>query len=213
MIRLIVADDHTLVRAGICSLLKSKDDIEVIAETESGHEAVRLCRELKPDAILLDLSMGDIDGLEATKQIISANPKIKVLILTMYENEEYATRVMDAGASGFIVKRMSPEELPDAIRKVVEGEIYITPAIMQKMILRKRKDGEKGLLSLLSDRELQVFRMITQGMTHNQISDKLCLSASTVATYKWRVMEKLGVQNNAELMRHAIRIGLIDKFD
>lgn len=213
MIRLIVADDHTLVRAGICSLLKSKDDIEIIAEAESGHEAVRLCRELKPDVILLDLSMSDIDGLEATKQILAADPGIKVLILTMYESEEYAARVMDAGASGFIVKRISPEELPDAIRKVVEGEIYITHAIMQKMILRKRKDNEKGLLSSLSDRELQVFHMIARGKTYNQISKELCLSASTVATYKWRIMEKLGVQNNAELMRYAIRIGLIDKFD
>ena len=126
MIRLIVADDHALVRAGICSLLKSQGDIVIVAETGSGREAVNLCHQLKPDIILLDLSMPDMDGLEATKQILVDLPEIKVIILTMYENEEYATRVLSAGAKGFIVKRMSPEELPSVIRKVMSGETCIT---------------------------------------------------------------------------------------
>ncbi len=213
MIRLIIADDHTLVRAGIYSLLESKSDIEVVAQTESGRDAVKLCRAHKPDVVLLDLSMPDLDGLEATKQILADNPDMKVLILTMYENEEYATRALNAGASGFIVKSVSPEELPDAIRKVYAGDVYITHSIMKKMVLHKSKRHEDNLLSLLSDRELQVFHKVARGVPYNQISEELCLSASTVASYKSRIMEKLGIENNAELLRYAIRIGLVDKYE
>ncbi len=213
MIKLIIADDHTLVRAGIYALLDSQKDIKVVAQSESGRDAVKLCRTHKPDVALLDLSMPDMDGLEATKQILSENPAIRVLILTMYENEEYATRALNAGASGFIVKSVSPEELPDAIRKVFSGDVYITHSMMKKMVLKKTKAHEDNLLSLLSDRELQVFHKIARGVPYNHISAELCLSASTVASYKSRIMEKLGIENNAELLRYAIRIGLVDKFE
>jgi len=213
MIRIIVVDDHALVRAGICSLLSSQEDISIMAETGSGREAVRLCEELKPNIVLLDLSIPDLDGLEATKQIMATAPEIKVVILTMYENEEYATRVLNAGAKGFIVKRMSPEELPSVIRKVMAGETCITDSIMRQIVLRKTSSGDQSMLSLLSDRELQIFHKLARGSSGSKIADELGLSTSSVATYKSRIMDKLGLANHAELMRFALRLGLIDKFE
>jgi len=213
MIRIVVVDDHALVRAGICSLLSSQDDISVIAETGSGREAVKICEQLKPNIVLLDLSIPDLDGLEATKQIMAEAPQIKVIILTMYENEEYATRVLNAGAKGFIVKRMSPEELPSVIRKVMAGETCITESIMRQIVLRKTSSGDQSMLSLLSDRELQIFHKLARGSSGAKIADELGLSASSVATYKSRIMDKLGLENQAELMRFALRLGLIDKFE
>ncbi len=213
MIRIIIADDHTLVRAGINALLSSKKDIKVIDQTASGMEAVKLCKKLNPDVALLDLSMPDLDGLDATKMILADNPKIKVLILTMYENEEYASRALNAGASGFIVKSVAPEELPDAIRKVFSGDVYITHSIMKKMVLQKSKRHEDNMLSILSDRELQVFHKLARGVSYGRISEELCMSSSTVASYKSRIMKKLGMENNAELLHYAIRIGLVDKYE
>ena len=213
MTRIIVADDHTLVRAGICALLNSQKDFQVIAETGNGKETVELCERLKPDILLLDLSMPEMDGLEATKSILSSNPSIKIVVLTMYENEEYATRLINAGAKGFLVKRMSPDELPDSIRKVVAGEVCITDSIMRQIALRKTSSGNQSPLSLLSDRELQIFHNLARGLSGVQVSDELDLSPSSVATYKSRIMDKLGLKNQAELMRFALRLGLIDKFE
>jgi DNA-binding NarL/FixJ family response regulator len=213
MTRIIVADDHTLVRAGICALLNSQKDFQVIAETGSGKEAVELCESLKPDILLLDLSMPEMDGLEATKTILSSNPSIKIIVLTMYENEEYATRLLNNGAKGFLVKRMSPDELPEAIRKVMAGEVCITDSIMRQIALRKTSSGDQSPLSLLSDRELQIFHNLARGLSGVQVSDELDLSPSSVATYKSRIMDKLGLKNQAELMRFALRLGLIDKFE
>ncbi|MFA6566876.1 MAG: response regulator transcription factor [Victivallales bacterium] len=213
MINIIVADDHKLVRDGICSLLKSNSDIQVVAETGSGKEAVELCLKLKPSIILLDLGIPDLDGLEVTKQILASGSDVKVIILTMYENQEYATRVLNAGARGFIVKRVSSEELPDIIRRVMAGEICITDTIMRQLAVRKTSSGDKSLLSLLSDRELQVFHNFARGLSGIEVADKLDLRTSSVATYKSRIMDKLGLKNHAELMHFALRLGLIDKFD
>jgi len=213
MISIIIADDHNLVRAGICSLLKSHDDIQIVAETGSGREAVELCRKLKPNIILLDLGIPDMDGLEVTKNLIASGSNVKVIILTMYENEEYATRVLSAGARGFIVKRISSEELPDIIRKVMAGEICITESIMKQIAVRKTSSGGQSILSLLSDRELQIFHNLARGLSGIQIAEKLDLSTSSVATYKSRIMDKLGLKNQAELMHFALRLGLIEKFE
>lgn len=213
MIKIIVADDHNLVRAGIIALLKPHEDIKIIAETGSGMEAVELCRKLKPNVILLDLGIPDMDGLEATKHIMALGTDVKVVILTMYENEEYATRVLNAGARGFIVKRISSEELPDIIRKVMAGEICITDSIMKQIAIRKTSSGDQSLLSLLSDRELQIFHNLAKGLTGIQVAEKLDLSTSSVATYKSRIMDKLGLKNHSELMHFALRLGFIEKFE
>ena len=133
MIQILVVDDHTLVRDGLCRLLDGENDMSVVGQAGSGHKAVELCRERRPDVVILDYSLPDLDGLETTRQIIALDQGIRVLILTMYANEEYATRLIQAGASGFVVKVASPEELLAAVRKVAGKGIYVSPAIMEKM--------------------------------------------------------------------------------
>lgn len=216
MIRLIVADDHTLVRAGIVGMLKSRADMDVVAEAGTSTEAIALCLELKPDILLLDLNMPDMDGLEATRRLQAQCPAIKILVLTMHESEDYALRLLRAGASGFLVKGISPEELPDAIRKVAAGDMYITESIMKRIAMRQALSGRtdpENPLACLSNREMQVFVLMAKGKSFQNVSDELNLSISTVGTYKSRIMEKLNLNNNSELVRLAMRLGFVDRFD
>ena len=212
MIRLIVADDHEIMRAGLCRILDSESDIDIIASTGSGHEAVKLCLELKPDVLLLDLDMPDLDGLEVTRQITSQIPSVRILVLTMFGHEEYAVRILEAGGAGFAVKGISQKELPESIRKVAAGGKYISPSVMEKTFMRQQHVGQENPLSVLSERELQVFMRLTRGDALQKISDELCLSDSSVRTYKKRIMDKLGLDNLADLIRFAIRNNLISKF-
>jgi len=211
MIRIVLADDHALFRAGLSRLIEAEEDMEVVGEAGTGRDAVSLCAEHKPDVAVLDFAMPDMDGLEATKQIIADNKKARVLIITMYDNEEYAIRFLQAGASGYIVKETSPEELPAALRKVAGGKVYITPSIMERIALRHHQFQKDNPLSMLSDRELQVLLKLARGRTTNEISDDLSLSVSTVKTYKSRIFEKLGLRNVSDLTRFAIRYSLIDR--
>lgn len=212
MIRLVITDDHALFRAGLCRLVEAEEDMEVVGEAGTGREAIAVCRDRSPDVVVMDFAMPDIDGLEATRQIVSANKNSRVLIITMYDNEEYAIRFLQAGASGFIIKETSPDELPRAIRKVANGKVYITPSVMEKIALRHHQSGADNPVSLLSDRELQVLIELARGRTTNEISNDLNLSASTVKTYKTRILDKLSLRNVSDLTRFAIRHGLIDKF-
>jgi len=210
MIRVLVVDDHTLVRDGLRRLLESESDIEVAGECGSGREAVRLCRELGPDLVLLDYNLPDLDGLETTRRIVELKGGARVLILTMYANEEYATRLVQAGASGFVVKVASPDELLAAVRKVAGGGIYVSPAVMEKMVTRIGQPHDEVPESVLSDRELQVLVRLARGATSREVSEALNLSLSTVETYRARVLEKLNLRNNSDLTRFAIRRNLID---
>ncbi len=210
MIQVLVVDDHTLVREGLRRLLESESDIEVAGESGSGREAVRLCRTLKPDLVLLDYNLPDIDGLETTRQIVALKTRARVLILTMYANEEYAIRLIQAGASGFVVKVASPEELLAAVRKVAGQGIYISPAIMEKMVTRIGQPHDEIPESVLSDRELQVLVRLARGATSREVSEQLNLSLSTVETYRSRVLEKLNLRNNSDMTRFAIRRNLIE---
>lgn len=210
MIKVLVVDDHALVRAGLCRLLELEDDIELVGQSGSGHEAVRLCRELKPDVVILDYNMPDIDGLEATRQIVALNQGARVLILTMYANEEYATRLIRGGAAGFVVKAASEDELLTAIRRVARREIYVTPAIMEKMVSRIGQPPLEVPEAVLSDREMQVLLRLAGGATTREVSQGLSLSVSTVETYRSRILEKLNLRNNSDITRFAIRRGLID---
>jgi len=210
MIRVLVVDDHTLVRAGLCRLLDSEDDIEVTGETGSGREAVELCTRLKPDIVLLDYSLPDMDGLETTSRIVALKTETRILILTMYANEEYAIRVIRAGASGFVVKGAAPEELLTAVRKVARKTTYISPDIMDKMVGRMGQPESESPESNLSDREMQVLIRLARGSTTREVAKVLCLSVSTVETYRSRILEKLNLRNNSDLTRFAIRRGLID---
>jgi len=210
MIRILVVDDHTLVREGLCRLLDSEEGFEVVGQTGSGHEAVRLCNELKPNVVLLDYKLPDIDGLETTEQIMSMKTGARILILTMYANEEYAIRLIRAGAAGFIVKGASTDELLEAIRKVSNRGTYVSPSILEKMAVRVGQPQGETPESVLSNREMQVLLRLAWGATSREVSDELSLSLSTVETYRSRILEKLGLRNNSDLTRFAIRRKLID---
>ncbi|MFH1755994.1 MAG: response regulator transcription factor [Candidatus Latescibacterota bacterium] len=210
MIRVVIVDDHTLVREGLCRLLESEQDIEVIGQTGLGQEAVKLCKKLKPDVVVLDYSLPDMDGLETTINIKQLEIAAKILILTMYANEEYAIRLIRAGAAGFIVKGAPPEELLAAVRKLARGGTYVSPAIMDSMIGRMGDSPAEAPESALSDREIQVLVRLAKGSTTREVSEYLHLSNSTVETYRSRILEKLHLRNNSDLTRFAIKRRLID---
>ena len=210
MTRILVVDDHTLVRAGVARLLEAEEDIEVVGQTGSGHEAVELARKLKPDVVILDYSLPDLDGLEATQQIIAAVSGVRVLILTMYANEEYATRLIRAGAAGFMIKGASADELLVAVRKVARKGVYVSPSVQEKMVTRIGQPQEDAPEAALSNREMQVLVRLGRGSTTREVSEALNLSLSTVETYRSRILEKLNLRNNSDLTRFAIRRGLID---
>lgn len=212
MIRVLVVDDHELVRAGITMLIDAVSDIEVVAEAGAGHEAVALYRQEKPDVVLLDLDLPDIDGFEVTRQILDADPDVKIIILTMHDSEEFSERILKIGASGYIIKGISPKELPGAIRKVFSGGKYISPTIMEKMAFSRIGKEKEDLLDSLSNRELQVLIRLAKGRELAEISDELSISLSTVGTYKQRIFDKLQIKNIAGLVHFAIRNKLIDDF-
>lgn len=210
MTRVLVVDDHAVVRSGICQLINAEADLEVVGQTGSGHEAVRLCRELTPDVVILDYSLPDLDGMETTRQIVEAKLPTRILILTMYANEEYATRLIRAGAAGFAVKVAPASELLLAVRKVANRGVYVSPEIMEKMVTRMGQPVEDVPEQALSDRELQVLIRLARGMTTKEVAGALHLSNSTVETYRSRVLEKLDLRNNSDMTRFAIRRGLIE---
>jgi two-component system invasion response regulator UvrY len=210
VIRVLVVDDHTLVREGLCRLLECEPDIKVVGQTGSGEEAVEQCMQLEPDVIILDYSLPDMDGLETTLNIMSLGTKTRVLILTMYANEEYAIRLIRAGATGFIVKGAPPEELLAAVRKVAGKGTYVSPAVLDKLIGRMGDSQLETPEATLSDREIQVLVKLAKGATTREVSEELHLSISTVETYRSRILEKLNLRNNSDLTRFAIRRRLID---
>jgi len=210
MIRIAVVDDHAMVRAGVCRILESEADLKVVGQAGSGHEAVRLVREKRPDVVILDYGLPDLDGLEVTRQILDSGVSTQVLILTMHGNEEYATRVIRAGASGFIVKVAPAEELIRAVRKVHARGVYVSPEIMERMVGRLGQPVEEIPESVLSNRELQVLLRLARGLSTREVADALNLSPSTIETYRSRIMEKLNLRNNSDMTRFAIRRRLID---
>jgi DNA-binding NarL/FixJ family response regulator len=210
VIRVLVVDDHELVRIGICRLLEEEDDIEVVGQVGGGHDAVRVFREKAPDVVLLDYNLPDIDGLETTRRLLGEDAGARVLILTMYSNEEYASRLIRAGAAGYVVKAAPAEELLKAIRKVAAGGIYVDSSIMERMVGRLGQPSGDAPESRLSSRERQVLVRLARGMTTREVASSLSLSVSTVETYRSRMLEKLGLRNNSDITRFAIRAGLVD---
>jgi len=217
MIRIIVADDHALVRNGICRILNAEEDMEIVEEAGNGMEAIALCREFRPDVVVMDYDMPKIDGYEATQQISAMEMGIKILVLTMYDREDIALRFLKAGALGFLPKSTTFEELPFAVRKVAAGSIYMTAsasdnkdwAPLAKSALISEHD-KKNMVDLLSDREFQILKRFAQGRTTSEIAEELEISSNTVKTYRYRAMEKLNLKNSYELVRLAVRTGLID---
>jgi DNA-binding NarL/FixJ family response regulator len=210
VIRVLIVDDHTLVRAGLCRLVDAEADMLVIGQASCGREATRLSELEKPDVVVLDYGLPDFDGLETTRRIVALDKGIRVLILTMYANEEYATRVVRAGASGFIVKAASTDDLLAAIRKVASRGVYISPEILERMVARMGPDHDPAPESELSDREVQVLVQLARGSATREVSTSLGLSMSTVETYRSRILQKLCLRNNSDITRFAIRRGLIE---
>ncbi len=215
-IKLLLADDHAVLRAGLKTLLNAQHDIEVIAEAADGEEAIRKSAEFAPDIVLMDITMSGMSGLEATQEIKKQSPEKKVLVLTMHEDEDYLYQMLRAGASGYVPKKAADTELLDAIRATYRGENFIhssmTKSIVanvrdnkEKVVPDKSLDGEK-----LSQREREVLQLLAVGYTSQEIADKLFLSIKSVETYKARVKEKLGLKGRADLVRYAIQTGLLD---
>ncbi|MBI3910283.1 MAG: response regulator transcription factor [Armatimonadetes bacterium] len=214
-IRLLLADDHTVLRAGLKMLLNAQSDMLVIGEASSGEEAVQKACALRPDVVLMDITMPGAGGLDATKQICHTLLNTKVLVLTMHDDESYLRQFMQAGAVGYVLKKAADTELIDAVRAVYRGDIFIYPSLTKALLTQylggpssaKERAEEK---ELLTEREREVLKFVALGYTHHQIADHLCLSVKTVETYKARLMEKLGLRGRADLVRYALSHGWLE---
>ena len=210
-IRILLVDDHAMVRMGIKSLLSSVSDLSVVGEAESGEKALILVREVNPDVILMDVSMPGMGGLEATKRLIQRDAQAKVLVVTAHGAEPYPSKVLQAGAMGYITKGAALEEMLTAIRSVAQGKRYLSPEIAQQLAL-KHLNGDSGAspFDQLSERELQILIMVTSGQKVPDIAEQLCLSPKTVNSYRYRLFEKLNIHSDVELTHLAMQHGLID---
>jgi two-component system invasion response regulator UvrY len=208
MIRILVADDHAVVREGLKQIVRETSDMAVTGEAADGREVLRLIREHDWDVVLLDIAMPDRSGLDILKELKAEEPGLPVLMLSMYPEEQYAVRALKAGASGYLTKESIPDELISAIRKVSAGGKYVSSSLAEKLAHDLETDAERPVHETLSDREYQVMCMIAGGETLRNIADKLCLSIKTISTYRSRILEKMCMKNNAEIMRYAIKYHL-----
>ena len=206
----MVVDDHELVRTGITRILNDAPGITVVAEASSGEEALPIAAKCKPHVLLMDVSMPGIGGLEATRKLVHANRDLKVIVLSVHAEEPIPSRMMEAGASGYLTKGCAVDEILTAIKTVYEGNRYIGADIAQKLALRMVPGGKASPFESLSPREMQVMLMLTRGSRIQAISDSLCLSPKTISTYRHRVYEKLGVSTDADLTRMALNYGIIE---
>jgi len=211
MIKVLLADDHSIVRAGLRRIVEESDDMVVVAEASDGHEAIQQAHKTMPDVAVIDISMPGMDGLEVLSQLRSYYAKLPILILTMHEEEQYVVRAIGAGAMGYITKRSAPEQLVKAIRKVHAGGRYLTEEAAESLALRAAS-GVRGLSPLdpLSNREIQVLRSLALGQTTREIGEGYNISVKTVDTYRCRLLQKLNLRNNAELTRFAIQNRLVE---
>jgi two-component system invasion response regulator UvrY len=209
VIKILLVDDHELVRIGIKRLLQDIPGIKVVGEASTGEEAVKIAKELIPNVVLMDVQMPGIGGLEATRKMVRHNPDIKVIALTVHGDEPYPSRLIQAGAVGYITKGCDAEEMMRAIRSVHSGQRYISGEIAQQLALKRFTKAEESPLDILSERELQIMLMITSGQKVQDISTKLCLSPKTVNSYRYRIFEKLSIDSDVELTLLAIRLGLV----
>jgi DNA-binding NarL/FixJ family response regulator len=209
--RVLLVEDHVVVREGVRRLLEDCGDIRIVGEAGDGDEAIRLARALLPDVAVIDLSMPGRDGIDVTRMLASELPEIKVLILTMHANEEYALRLLQAGACGFVGKGATSSELVAAVLKVAKGGSYLQPALLEKLPQRLALGAlHASPIESLSDRELQVLKMLAEGRTGREIGESLHLSVKTVDTYRARLLTKLRLQTTADLIRFALRHGVIE---
>jgi DNA-binding NarL/FixJ family response regulator len=210
MLKILIADDHPIVRTGLKQILEEAPVKLSCEEAKDGHEVLRKTAGQDFDLILLDIAMPGVNGLDCLKQIKKEKPRLPVLIISMYPEEQYAVRALKAGASGYLTKQSAPDELLLAIKKVLSGGKYVSASLAEKMAWELEKDGAEHPHETLSDREYEVLRLIASGKTASQIAAQLCLSVKTVSTYRARILEKMKLKNNAELTHYAIRNHLVD---
>ena len=212
-IQLLLVDDHEIVRTGLRMMLLVEENLEIVGEVNSGEEALQAVRELKPDVVLMDVAMPGIGGIEATRQIKEASPDTAVLALTMHEDEQYFFEMLQAGASGYVPKRAAPEDLINAIRAAYAGEIYLYPslakALVKDFVSRPQEELDMNSLNGLTARELEVLEMLAEGLSNEEIADQLVISKHTVARHRENIMGKLNLHSRSELVKYAIRKGLI----
>jgi DNA-binding NarL/FixJ family response regulator len=211
MIGVLLADDHSIVRAGLARLIADSGDLEVIAEAADGEEALRLATAKRPDVAVIDISMPGMDGLAVAEELLRRYPGLPVVILTMYEEEQYVVRALEAGVMGYVSKRSAPEQLVTAIRRVAGGSRYLSDEAAEMLVLRTAR-GARGQspLDTLSAREMQVLRQLALGQTNREIAAAYHISVKTVDTYRFRLLKKLNLRNNAELSRFAMQNRLIE---
>lgn len=211
-IRVILADDHRVFRQGLCNLIDNESDMEVIAEAEDGREAVDLCLEQRPDVIVMDVAMPDLNGIEATRKIIDEMPDAKVLALSMHDDRQYAAGMLGAGASGYILKDCAFEELADAIRAVHNGRTYLSPdiagVVVKDYVGRLSEPSGDTAFSVLTNREREVLQLVAEGHTTKQIAAMLHVSVKTIESHRQNIMDKLEIRSVAELTKYAVREGL-----
>lgn len=210
MIEILLVDDHDLVRSGLRRLLEEEPDFKIVGEAGTGEDALKMARQSSPDVILMDINMPGMGGLEATRRLLASSPKLKIIAVSMYAEEPYPSRLLEAGAAGYLSKDSAAEEVVSAVRQVAAGKSYVAPSIASKLAVSLIQGSRGSPFDTLSQREMQVVLMVTQGQSTKAISDSLCLSPKTVSTYRYRVFEKLDVSNDVELTRLAMRYGLLE---
>jgi two-component system invasion response regulator UvrY len=210
MIKILIADDHAVVRKGLKQILADTPDLSVVEEAKNGNEVLSKVRQNQYNVVILDISMPGKNGLEVLKELKRLKPKLPILVLSMHPEEQYAVRVLKAGAAGYITKESAPDELVAAIRKVSTGGKYITSSLAEKLAMELESDSIKPLHKKLSNREYTVLCMIGNGKTVNEIAAELNLSVKTISTYRSRILEKMQLKTNAQLMRYTIQNRLVD---
>ncbi len=208
-IKVMLVDDHAVVRMGFKMLLETSDDIKVISEAENGEEAIKAYMEHKPDVIVMDITMPGMGGMEAIERILNKEPSARILVLSAHEDSVHPKRVLNAGAKGYVTKRSAAEELIKAIRAVASGKKYIEASVAQQMAIQQLS-GEQNPVDVLSEREFEVFMSLAKGKTTNEIAETLFLSPRTVGTHLYNIKQKLNASNSAEIALIAMRSGLID---
>lgn len=213
-IRLLLADDHAVVRSGLRLLLEAQPDMAIIGEVENGADAIRRTAELGPDVVLMDIEMPGMNGIEATRRIRAESAKTAVLALTMYEDDQYFFEMLRAGASGYVPKRAAPDELVSAIRAVSRGEVFLYPSLagrlVQDYLQRRDMEAQEPTVDELTPREQEVLTLIAQGLSNGEIGEELVISAKTVDRHRENIMRKLNLHNRVDLVKYALRKGLID---
>jgi DNA-binding NarL/FixJ family response regulator len=214
IITLFLADDHTIVRQGLAKLLEAEPHLKVVGEAEDGRAAVAKAQQLNPDIVIMDIAMPLLNGIEATRQIKQACPQTKIIILSMHSHDRYISELISLGASGYLLKDASGEEIIKAVSAAIKGDVYLSPSVSRRVVENylslKKTSSQEDLYAKLSNREREVFQMIAEGRSTRDIADILCISPSTVKTHRANIMEKLQMDNISQLIQFALRLGIVD---